>query len=221
MKTLVVEDDLLLGQGIVDALTYNNYLVEWVKNGKEALSFATASIFDVIILDLGLPDINGLDVLKQLRARQVSTPILILTARGTTNEKVTGLDHGADDYMIKPFDLPELMARLRALQRREIQQKSPTLRHGDIEINPANYTVTRDSVPVTLSRHEFQLLQHLMSRPEQVFSRENLVDKLYSWDQDVGSNTVEVYIHYLRKKLGKDIIKTVRGIGYQLGGNQA
>lgn len=217
MKTLVVEDDPLLGQGIVDALTYQNYLTEWAKNGKQALNFATASDFDVIILDLGLPDIDGLEVLKQLRNQRISTPVLILTARGTTHEKVTGLDVGADDYMVKPFDLPELTARLRALQRRESQQKSATLKYGSIEINPANFTVTQNAHPVTVSRHEFQLLQHFISRPDQVFSREALVDKLYSWDQDVGSNTVEVYIHHLRRKLGKEIIKTVRGIGYQLG----
>lgn len=219
MKTLVVEDDPLLGQGIVDALSYHNYLTEWAKNGTEALNFATASDFDIIILDLGLPDIDGLKVLNLLRQKRVTTPILILTARGSTSEKVIGLDYGADDYMVKPFDLPELMARLRALQRRESQQKSSTMKHGAIAINPANYSVYKGEDPVSLSRHEFQLLHHLMSRPEQVFSRDMLVDKIYTWDQDVCSNTVEVYIHHLRKKLGKNVIKTVRGIGYQLGEN--
>jgi two-component system response regulator QseB len=218
MKILVVEDDPLLGQGILDALAYQSHLVEWITTGKQAITFATASQFDVIILDLGLPDIDGLSVIKKLRAKNVTSPILILTARDSSGEKVKGLDLGADDYMVKPFDLPELMARLRALQRREIQQKSPTLKHSNIEINPANYTVMQNDLPVNLSRHEFDLLQHLMARPTQVFSREALADKLYNWDNDVGSNTVEVYIHHLRKKLGRNIIKTTRGIGYQLGG---
>jgi DNA-binding response OmpR family regulator len=218
MKTLLVEDDPLLGQGIQDALSYNGYRVEWVQNGRQALSFAESAEFDVMVLDLGLPDLDGLAVLKQLRTQQFDTPILILTARDSTEEKVAGLDLGADDYMVKPFDLPELMARLRALQRRESQQRAPTLRHADIEINPANHTVLQGNTPVALSRHEFNLLHYLMARPEQVFSRQALTDKLYSWDQDVGSNTVEVYIHHLRKKLGKDIVQTVRGIGYKLGG---
>lgn len=217
MKTLLVEDDPLLGQGIADALDYHNHVVEWVSTGKNALSFATASQFDVIILDLGLPDMDGLDVLRQLRNHKITTPVLILTARSTSGEKVTGLDYGADDYMIKPFDLPEFMARLRALQRRDSHQKTQTISHADIELNPANSSVFKSGVPVDLSRHEYDLLQHLMNRPEQIFSREVLVDKLYNWDNDVGSNTVEVYVHHLRKKLGKNIIKTIRGIGYRLG----
>lgn len=217
MKTLLVEDDPLLGLGIQDALTYNGYRVEWVKSGQQALSFAESTDFDVIVLDLGLPDIDGLTVLKRLRSQQNKTPILILTARGSTEEKVTGLDHGADDYMVKPFDLPELMARLRAMQRRDTQQRAPILSHGSIELNPANHTVLKEGNAVTLSRHEFDLLHYFIARPDQVFSRQTLTDKLYSWDQDVGSNTVEVYIHHLRKKLGKNIVTTVRGIGYKLG----
>ena len=217
MKILLVEDDPLLGQGIADALTYQSYIVEWVKTGKQAISFANASQFDVIILDLGLPDRDGLDVLQELRNNKILTPILILTARSTSGEKVTGLDRGADDYMVKPFDVPELMARLRALQRRESQQKSSIITHGCIEINPANFSLSQYGKPIPLSRHEYDLLLHLINRPNQVFSREALVDKLYNWDNEVSSNTVEVYVHHLRKKLGKDIIKTVRGIGYQLG----
>ena len=217
MKTLLVEDDPLLGQGIADALTYQSHLVEWVKTGQHALSFAHASQFDVIILDLGLPDMDGLDVLQQLRNDKVLTPVLILTARSTSGEKVTGLDRGADDYMVKPFDVPELMARLRALQRRESQQKSPIITHGNLEIDPANLSLSKNGEPISLSRHEYDLLLHMINRPTQVFSREALVDKLYNWDNDVSSNTVEVYVHHLRKKLGKHIIKTIRGIGYQLG----
>ncbi|MAY42367.1 MULTISPECIES: response regulator [unclassified Neptuniibacter] len=217
MKTLLVEDDPLLGQGIADALDHHNHVVEWVRTGKEALSFVTASQYDVIVLDLGLPDIDGLNVLKQFRNSKITTPVLILTARNASGEKVLGLDYGADDYMIKPFDLPELMARLRALQRRDSLQKTQIISHTDIELNPANNSVLKSGVPIDLSRHEYDLLQHLMNRPEQVFSREILVDKLYNWDNDVSSNTIEVYVHHLRKKLGKNIIKTVRGIGYRLG----
>lgn len=219
MKTLLVEDDPLLGQGVLDGLSYHDYRVEWAQNGSQALNFAKLSTFDVIVLDLGLPDIDGLSVLKQLRAQSIDTPILILTARDATEEKVAGLDLGADDYMVKPFDLPELMARLRALVRREGQKRTPTLKHGKIEINPSHHTVHLDNLEIALSRHEFSLLQYLMSRPDQVFSKQTLTDKLYSWDQDVGSNTVEVYVHHLRKKLGKDVIQTIRGVGYKLGGS--
>ncbi len=217
MKTLLVEDDPLLGQGIADALNYHNHLVEWVRCGQQALNFAEASEFDVIILDLGLPDIDGLNVLKKLRNKNITTPILILTARSTSGEKVTGLDYGADDYMVKPFDLPELLARLRALHRRESHQKSPTISHQNIRIDPAVASVFHNDMIIDLSRHEYDLLLLLMTRPEQIFSRQSLVDKLYTWDNVVGSNTVEVYVHHLRKKLGKNVIKTIRGIGYRLG----
>ena len=164
MKILLVEDDSLLGQGIADALTYQSHIVEWVKSGREAMSFASASQFDVINLDLGLPDVDGLEVLQQLRNDKILTPVLILTARSTSGEKVTGLDRGADDYMVKPFDVPELMARLRALQRRESQQKSSTINHGNIEIDPANFSLTQNGMPITLSRHEYDLLLHLLNR---------------------------------------------------------
>jgi DNA-binding response OmpR family regulator len=217
MKTLLVEDDPLLGQGIADALAYQSHLVEWVTTGRQAISFAESTEFDVIILDLGLPDIDGLDVLKKIRTAKITTPILILTARSTPGEKVAGLDSGADDYMIKPFDVPELMARLRALQRRESSQKSAFICHGDIVLNPVGTAVSKKGIAVDLSRQEYDLLHHLMKRPEQTFTREALVDKLYNWDRNVESNTVEVYVHHLRKKLGKEIITTMRGIGYRLG----
>lgn len=217
MKTLVVEDDPLLGQGIVDALGYQKQVVEWAKNGRGALDMVASTAFDVIILDLGLPDMDGITVLKKLRSQGVETPVLILTARDATDEKVSGLDAGADDYMAKPFDLPELSARLRALVRRGAGVKTPTLTHGSIEIDPAAHSVCVNGEAVSLSRYEFDLLHHLVAHPGRVYSREALVEQLYSWSDDVGSNTIEVYIHHLRKKLGKQVIETVRGVGYRLG----
>jgi DNA-binding response OmpR family regulator len=217
MRALIVEDDPLLGQGIMDALDDDGHRCEWVMRGMAAVEQARLIEFDIVVLDLGLPDIDGFEVIKRLRAAHISTPILILTARDTSSEKVIGLDAGADDYMVKPFDLPELLARLRALHRRLGQNKSSEVQHGGLVINQSSRTVMQDGTSITLSRHEFDLLSYLLHRPDQVFSREALVDKLYSWDQEVGSNTVEVYVHHLRKKLGKGVIKTVRGIGYQLG----
>ncbi len=217
MKVLLVEDDPLLGQGIVDALKYHKYIVEWAQTGKSALQQMTSTVFDVAVLDIGLPDMSGLEVLQQWRRQGVAIPVLILTALDSSQDKVSGLDSGADDYMAKPFDVPEMMARLRALVRRSQGIQSPLIQHGRLEIDPAAYAARIGDDTLKLSRLEFDLLLHLVTHPNRVFTREALVEQLYSWSDDIGSNTVEVYIHHLRKKLGKDSIRTVRGVGYQIG----
>ncbi len=217
MKVLLVEDDPLLGQGIVDALKYHKYIVEWAQTGKSALQQMAATVFDVAVLDIGLPDMSGLEVLQQWRRQGVAIPVLILTALDSSQDKVSGLDSGADDYMAKPFDVPEMMARLRALVRRSQGIQSPLIQHGRLEIDPAAYSARIGDDTLKLSRLEFDLLLHLVTHPNRVFTREALVEQLYSWSDEIGSNTVEVYIHHLRKKLGKDSIRTVRGVGYQIG----
>lgn len=217
MKVLLVEDDPLLGQGIVDALKYHKYIVEWAQTGKSALQQMTSTVFDVAVLDIGLPDMSGLEVLQQWRRQGVAIPVLILTALDSSQDKVSGLDSGADDYMAKPFDVPEMMARLRALVRRSQGIQSPLIQHGRLEIDPAAYSARIGDDILKLSRLEFDLLLHLVTHPNRVFTREALIEQLYSWSDDIGSNTVEVYIHHLRKKLGKDSIRTVRGVGYQIG----
>ncbi|MDF2181033.1 response regulator transcription factor [Neptuniibacter sp. CAU 1671] len=217
MKVLLVEDDPLLGQGIVDALKYHKYIVEWAQTGKSALQQMTSTVFDVAVLDIGLPDMSGLEVLQQWRRQGVAIPVLILTALDSSQDKVSGLDSGADDYMAKPFDVPEMMARLRALVRRSQGIQSPLIQHGRLEIDPAAYAARIGDDTLKLSRLEFDLLLHLVTHPNRVFTREALVEQLYSWSDEIGSNTVEVYIHHLRKKLGKDSIRTVRGVGYQIG----
>jgi DNA-binding response OmpR family regulator len=217
MKILLVEDDPLLGEGVADAFKYQGHVVEWACSGQQALTLAQGSVFDVVVLDLGLPDMEGLAVLSALRKAKLTMPVLILTARDSCDEKVLGLDQGADDYMAKPFDLPELLARLRALVRRHAGRVEPVLSYQGIEVNPAEHSVMYQGQAVAMSRHEFELLSHLMAYPTRVFSREVLVEQLYSWSEDIGSNTVEVYVHHLRKKLGKSVIETVRGVGYRLG----
>ncbi|MFW1678745.1 response regulator [Pontibacter sp. JAM-7] len=217
MKVLLVEDDLLLGQGIVDALKYHKHLVEWAQTGKAALQQISSTVFDVAILDIGLPDLSGIDVLQQWRRQGVAIPVLMLTALDSSADKVSGLDSGADDYMAKPFDVPEMLARLRALVRRSQGIQSPLIQHGRLEIDPAAYTACIDGEALKLSRLEFDLLMHLVTHPNRVFSREALVEQLYSWNDEIGSNTIEVYIHHLRKKLGRGSVRTVRGVGYQIG----
>lgn len=217
MKLLLVEDDLLLGEGIVTALENQRYRVEWARNAGEAESLCRAAEFDLLVLDLGLPDMDGMLLLKRLRNQGVKSPVLILTARDGIEERVRGLDAGADDFVCKPFDLEELLARLRALGRRGAGIASPVIKLGNIEICPKSFSVRQAGESVSLSRYEFDLLLHLASYPMRVFSRDMLVDQLYSWDKEIGSNTVEVYVHHLRKKLGKTVIRTVRGVGYQLG----
>jgi DNA-binding response OmpR family regulator len=217
MRVLLVEDDALLGDGIQAGLKLADYAVDWVRDGEAARLALQHHPYDACVLDLGLPKKDGLAVLKDMRGRGNATPVLVLTARDTHADKIGGLDAGADDYLTKPFDLGELQARLRALLRRAGGAASPVLTHGDVSLDPAAKRVTKSGEPVTLSAREYALLHDLMTHRNQLRTRTQLEDSLYSWGAEVESNTVEVYIHHLRKKLGSELIRTVRGFGYRLG----
>jgi DNA-binding response OmpR family regulator len=220
VKVLLVEDDALLGDGIRAGLKLADYAVDWVRDGEAARSALRVTVYDACVLDLGLPRLDGLSVLKELRARGDALPVLILTARDSGADKIAGLDGGADDYLTKPFDLGELQARLRALLRRARGAAHPLLRHGDLELDPAEKRVTLRGHPVQLSAREYALLHDLLLHPRQIRSRAQLEESLYAWGEETGSNTVEVYVHHLRRKLGADFIRTVRGFGYCLGAGQ-
>ncbi len=216
MRILLIEDDELLGSGIKKALSRESYLVEWLKDGKLGLSAALNEEFDLLILDLGLPGLDGLKVMSELRKANNSVPTLMLTARDTVQDKVAGLDAGADDYLLKPFELLELKARIRALSRRGHGQDQSVLVYGRLSIDTVSMAVTLDSNPVDLSRREYALLLEFVNHPKRILSREHLENIMYGWEGDVSSNTIEVHIHHLRKKLGSKLISTVRGIGYRL-----
>ena len=217
MRILLVEDDALLGDGIRAGLKLADYAVDWVRDGEAARLALLDHSYQACVLDLGLPKRDGLSVLKDLRQRGNRLPVLILTARDSSADKIAGLDAGADDYLTKPFDLPELQARLRALIRRAGGAATPTLEHAGVVLEPASKRVTRDGQPVTLSAREYTLLHDLLSHKSHIRTRSQLEESLYAWGEETGSNTVEVYVHHLRKKLGADFIRTVRGLGYQLG----
>jgi DNA-binding response OmpR family regulator len=217
VRLLLVEDDDLLGDGIRAGLMLAAYAVDWVRDGKMALHALLDHDYDACILDLGLPGMDGLAVLKELRQQGKRLPVLVLTARDTREDKISGLDCGADDYLTKPFDLAELQARLRALLRRAGGGASPVLSHAGVELDPAAKRVSRQGEEVQLSAREYALLLDLLSHPRHVRTRAQLEESLYAWGEEADSNTVEVYIHHLRKKLGAEFIRTVRGLGYQLG----
>ena len=217
MRILLVEDDALLGDGLRAGLMLDGYGVDWARDGEAARLAWLAEDYDACVLDLGLPRRDGLSVLKEARARGKRTPVLILTARDTTADKVAGLDAGADDYLLKPFELEELRARLRALLRRASGAAAPLLRHGDLALDPAARRVTLADAPIALSAREYALLHDLITHKGHIRSRQELESSLYAWGEEVESNTVEVYIHHLRKKIGTDLIRTVRGLGYVLG----
>jgi two-component system response regulator QseB len=214
MRLLLIEDDTLLGDGIRAGLMQANYAIDWVTDGDAGELALKTETYDALILDLTLPKKEGLKVLKDLRLRGDRLPVLILTARDTIQDKVIGLDSGADDYLVKPFDLDELTARLRALLRRQSGRATPCLEHGNLTLDPAAHTVTTEGHLVPLSQREFAILQTLLENAGKVLSRGRLEESLYSWDEMIESNAVEVHIHHLRKKLGKDLIQTVRGVGY-------
>lgn len=216
MRLLLVEDDTLLGDGIRAGLMLAAYAVDWVQDGKLALLALADHSYDACVLDLGLPGKDGLAVLREMRGRGDQTPVLLLTARDTAEDKIAGLDHGADDYLTKPFDLGELQARIRALLRRAGGKAQPRLEHGGVSLDPASKRVSFNGQEVPLSAREYALLHALLSQPGHIRSRSQLEESLYAWGDEAGSNTVEVYIHHLRKKFGADFIKTVRGLGYQL-----
>ncbi|KAB2919720.1 MAG: response regulator [Dechloromonas sp.] len=217
MRLLLVEDDALLGDGIRAGLMLAGYAVDWVRDGKLALNALLDHDYDACVLDLGLPGMDGMAVLTELRKQGRRLPVLVLTARDTREDKIGGLDCGADDYLTKPFDLAELQARLRALLRRAGGVASPLLSHAGVELDPATKRVSKLGQEIQLSAREYALLLDLLSHPRHVRTRAQLEESLYAWGEETDSNTVEVYVHHLRKKLGADFIRTVRGLGYQLG----
>jgi len=216
VRLLLVEDDTMIGESVRKGLRQDGFTIDWVQDGNAAETAIDGGNYDMVLLDIGLPKKSGLDVLKSLRQRRISLPVMLLTARDAIGDRVAGLDAGADDYLIKPFDLEELAARIRALLRRQSGRVDPVIRHGDLTLNQATHTVHRDGEQVTLSAREFSLLEGFLDRPGAVLSRTQLEEKLYGWGDEVESNTVEVYIHSLRKKLGASLIKNVRGVGYMV-----
>lgn len=204
----------MIAQGLLTALRQDGHAVDWMQDGASAAEALRASTFDLVLLDLGLPRRDGLTVLRELRGRKDSTPVIILTARDDVSDRIAGLDAGADDYVVKPFDLDELAARMRSVLRRAAGRGDPFIEHGGIRLNPVTHSVEKDGTPVHLSAHEFSVLEALMQRPGAVLSRAQLEDRLYGWQDSVESNAVEVYIHGLRRKLGADAIRTLRGVGY-------
>jgi len=214
MRTLLVEDDALLGDGVKAGLAQAGFAVDWVRDGVAAELALRTGEYGVVVLDLGLPRLSGLELLRRLRASGKKTPVLILTARDAVDDRVKGLDSGADDYLVKPFDLHELAARLRALVRRSGGEAAPVLRAGGVELDPAARRVTFRGAPVDLPAREFSLLHALMLAAGRVLTRERLAERLYSWGEEIESNAIDVHIHHLRRKLAPGVIRTVRGVGY-------
>ncbi|MDE1952628.1 MAG: response regulator transcription factor [Betaproteobacteria bacterium] len=214
MRLLLVEDDAMIGESVLDALRGDGYAVDWVRDGQMADTAWSTEHYDLVLLDLGLPRLDGLQVLKKARARHDRTPVLIATARDAVQARIAGLDAGADDYVLKPYDLDELQARIRALLRRAAGRAEPVFEHGPVRLNPATHEATFEAQPVPLSQREWAVLEALIARPGVILSRTQLEEKLYSWKDEISSNAVEVYVHSLRKKLGADFIRNIRGMGY-------
>jgi DNA-binding response OmpR family regulator len=214
MRILLVEDDALLGDALHVGLRQAGHAVDWVRDGMAASTALASEDYAALVLDLSLPKRDGLDVLRRLRADKKALPVLILTARDTVDDRIRGLDAGADDYLVKPFDMGELNARLRALLRRSAGQPAPLLTASGITLDPATREVRCAGNPVELSAMEYALLHALLQHPGRALARAQLEQHLYAWGEETGSNTVEVYIHHLRKKLGTESIRTLRGIGY-------
>jgi two-component system, OmpR family, response regulator QseB len=216
MRLLLVEDDAMIGEAIRTGLKRDGFAVDWVYDGESADRVLRTEAFDLALLDLGLPRKDGLQVLQALRARRQSLPVLIITARDAVSDRIQGLDAGADDYLVKPFDLDELAARIRALLRRKSGRPEPRMEHLGVTLDPATHAVSRDGREVDLSPKEFALLQLLLERPGTIHSRSHIEERLYGWGEEVESNAVEVHIHGLRRKLGADFILNVRGVGYRV-----
>lgn len=220
MRVLLIEDDQMIGESVDEALRIQRYAVDWVHDGASATLALSNDVYDIVLLDLGLPKKQGLAVLADYRKAGGNAPVLILTARDTPAERIQGLDLGADDYLVKPFDLNELLARIRALLRRIAGRAQPAIACKGLVLNPINHDATLHGRPLALSAREFALLHALVDPTGRVVSKTQLEEKLYGWKDEVESNTVEVYIHHLRKKLGADFIKNVRGVGYIVPGEE-
>ena len=216
MRLLLVEDDAMIGEAVQLGLRRQALAVDWVQDVLAAKAALGTESFDLVLLDLGLPKLDGLQVLRWLRGTGSKVPVLILTARDSVSDRIKGLDAGADDYIVKPFDLNELAARVRAVLRRQAGRAENVVEHLGITLDPARHEVTRHGEPVNLSHREFALLEALLERPGQVLSRSQLEERLYGWGEEVESNAVEVHIHNLRKKLGAEYIQNVRGVGYRV-----
>lgn len=216
MRLLLVEDDPMIGASVQRGLKQDGYTVDWVRDGASAELALANGVHEVILLDLGLPRKNGLDLLASLRRKGVATPVLVITARDSVADRVKGLDAGADDYLVKPFDLDELSARIRALLRRREGRSSPVIEIGPLALDPAAHAVTLNGTPVALSKREFSVLHALMKQPGVPLSRPQIEESLYGWDEEIESNAVEVHIHSLRRKLGSERIRNVRGVGYMV-----
>ncbi len=214
MRLLLVEDDTILGDGLKAGLSMDGYAVDWLTDGVQADEALRLNHYDLIVLDINLPRMDGLSVLKALRKRKDTTPVLLLTARDGVTDRVAGLDSGADDYVSKPFDLAEICARLRALARRHEGRATPLLEHKGVKIDPAAHQVFYQDQLVDLAQKEFDVLNYLMNHIGQVISRAKLEESLYAWGSEVESNAVEVHIHHLRKKIDSNLIRTIRGVGY-------
>jgi DNA-binding response OmpR family regulator len=214
MRLLLVEDDPVLGDGLATGLSQAGFTVDWMKDGAQGEAALAAEDFACVVLDLGLPRLDGLTLLRRLRSTGNPVPVLILTARDATADKIAGLDGGADDYLVKPVDLDELAARLRALTRRSHGRATPILEHGPLMLDPAAHCLTQNGEEIPLSSREFAILHHLLVNVGRVVTRAQLEQALYGWQSEVDSNAVEVHIHHLRKKLGSELIRTLRGVGY-------
>lgn len=217
MRVLLVEDDAMIGAAVQEALQDASYAVDWVRDGKTAVLTLTSQHYDLVLLDLGLPGKDGMEVLADVRKQRIPVPLLVITARDTVEDRINGLDNGADDYVLKPFEMRELLARMRAVIRRKGGTGQPELSNGQLRLDPATHeAVVGEGSPVLLTHREFSLLQALMIRPGAILSRSELEERIYGWDQAIESNVVEFLIHALRKKLGNDVIKNVRGAGWMV-----
>lgn len=216
MRVLVIEDDPMIGRAVVAGLHDGGYTVDWVRDGADAELALANGVYDLALLDLGLPRRDGLEILKGLRRAGRALPVVIITARDAVADRVTGLDNGADDYLVKPFDLDELLARARAVIRRREGRPSPEMTYGALSIDPVKRVVTFRGAQVDLSPREFAVLEALMKEPGAVVSREKLEDAVYGWGEEVGSNSIEVHLHHLRRKLKPQLIRNVRGVGYRI-----
>jgi two-component system OmpR family response regulator len=214
MRLLLVEDDHMIGETVVDVLRAENFAVDWIKDGLAAQAVLRTQTYDLVLLDLALPGRDGIEVLRSLRAAKVRIPVLVATARDSVEQRIAGLDAGADDYVLKPYDLGELLARVRALLRRAAGRAEPVYEHMGVTINPATREATVNGRPVLLSSREWAVLEPLIARPGAVLSRAQLEEKIFGFDDSIASNAVEVYVHGLRKKLGANLIQNVRGLGY-------
>ena len=216
MRLLLVEDDPMIGASVQNGLRQDGHSVDWVRDGAAAELAIANGVHEMVLLDLGLPRKSGLELLASLRRKGVTMPVLVITARDSVADRVKGLDAGADDYLVKPFDLDELSARIRALMRRHGGRASPVIEHGPLRLDPATHEFFLNGVPVALSGREFSLLHALMEQPGVPLSRAQLEERIYGWNEEIESNTVEVYIHSLRRKLGAEWIRNVRGVGYRV-----